>query len=85
MATKERIEFRVDEVTKRLLEDLARSRGVSLGELLRSLVREQLAALGWAPAGRAQAAQELLGLSVGPLPEPPELEREIADAFAADA
>jgi hypothetical protein len=81
MKLKERIEFRVDPPTKRLLEDLARSRGLSLGELLRGLVEEQLEALGWRPASRAQAAEDLLRLSVGRLPDPDELRREITDAF----
>lgn len=84
MKPKERIEFRVDPPMKRLLEDLARSRGLSLGELLRGLVEERLEALGWRPASRAQAAEDLLCLSVGPLPDPEELRREIADAFAQE-
>ncbi len=85
MATKERIEFRVEETTKRLLEDLARSRGVSLGELIRSLIETELAELGWSSATREQAAEDLLSLSLGPLPEPDRLRQEIGDAFASEA
>lgn len=84
MATKERIEFRVEKPTKRLLEDLANSRGVSLGELMRSLVEERLSGLGWRRSDtRAQAAQDLLSLSVGTLPKPDQLKRKIADAFTS--
>ena len=35
------------------------------------------------PAKPAEAAQDLLSLSVGSLPGPEELRREIAEAFAA--
>jgi len=84
LATKERIEFRVEDSTKRLLEDLARSRGVSLGELMRSMVSAELDALGWSMATRAQAADDLLSLSLGSLPEPDRLQGEIRDAFAEE-
>ncbi|HED03691.1 MAG TPA: hypothetical protein ENI60_02865 [Candidatus Fraserbacteria bacterium] len=84
MRLQERIEFRTDTQTKHLLEELARSRRASLGELLRSLVERQLDELGWKKASQAEAAQDLLSLSVGPLPGPEELQEEIADAFAAE-
>jgi len=81
---KERVEFRVDQATKRLLEDLARSRGVSVGALLRSLVEAQLAELGWEPTTRAEAVQDLLKIDIGPLPAPDALNREIEHAFSSD-
>lgn len=85
MKLKDRIEFRVDSQTKRMLDDLAHSRGISVGELMRSLVQDRLTELGWKPASKREAADRLLGFTVGPLPDPDRLNREIRDAIPGDA
>lgn len=79
----ERVEFRLDPQTKRLLQELAHRRGQSLGETIRQLLRE---ALGLRPEARRrlrrEAARRLTHLGLRDLPPPEALEEEIHRAFA---
>ena len=79
----ERVEFRLDPHTKRLLQELARRRGQSLDETIRQLLRE---ALGLRPEARRHArrdaARRLTRLGLRDLPPPEELEEEIHRAFS---
>lgn len=77
----ERVEFRLDAKTKRLLEELARSQGQSLGEAIRELLRKELAAFAPLIQDKRRAARELVGLKIKRLPRPEELEEEIGLAL----
>lgn len=81
MKLQERIEFKLDARTKHLLEELARSRGQSLGEAIRELLQKELAAFALPSQDRQRAAQELVGLKIERLPRPKELEEEIGLAL----
>lgn len=79
--TKERVEFRVDAPTKRALEEYAHSRGQSLGETIRQLLKKEL---GLKEKDKMEAAQDLLALGVTDLPEPEKLAAEIGRALEGD-
>lgn len=81
MRLQERVEFRLDSGTKRLLEELAHSRGQSLGEVIREILQKELGDLAQPIQDKHQAARELVSLKVGSLPCPEELEEEISRAF----
>jgi len=77
----ERIEFKLDTQTKRLLQELAQSRGQSLGETIRELLQKELAASAQPIQDKRRAASELIGLKIKRLPSPQELEEEIGLAL----
>lgn len=81
MKLQERIEFKLDTQTKRLLEELAQSRGQSLGETIRELLQKELGAFVQPIQDKQRAARELVGLKLKPLPHPEELEEEIGLAL----
>lgn len=81
MKLQERIEFRLDAKTKRLLEELAQSRGQSLGETIRDLLQKALGPLAQQIQDKQRAAQDLIGLKIKPLPRPEDLQEEISLAL----
>ncbi len=81
MKLQERIEFRLDAQTKHLLEELAQSRGQSLGETIRELLHNELKAFTQPIQDRQQAARQLVGLKIKRLPSPEELKEEISLAL----
>ncbi len=80
MPLEERLEFRLDSRTKRALQDLARARGISLGEAIRQILRQALE-LPEGPHDRREAARRLIDLGLHGLPSPEQLEADIHDAF----
>ena len=84
MKLKERIEFKLDTKTKRLLEEIARDQGRSLGELIRELLRKQLGTLTPSLVQKQRAARYLVNLKIKQLPPPEKLDEEISLAFGED-
>ncbi|MBI1744722.1 CopG family transcriptional regulator [Candidatus Acetothermia bacterium] len=84
MKLKERIEFKLDTKTKRLLEEMARDQGRSLGELIRELLRKQLGTLTPSRVQKQRAARYLVDLKIKQLPPPEKLDEEISLAFGED-
>ncbi len=80
-ALTERLEIRVSHRTLRLVREEARTRGVSVGQLIREAIDREVDD---GMADRLRAAEALFAIAA-PVGDWPQMEREIEQARAGDA
>ncbi len=74
----ERVEVRLDPETRSKLEEVAEARGLSVSELVRSMIER--AHEEFAGAARMRAAERIGGMEVEEVPSPAELKRQFSEA-----
>lgn len=82
MSLDRRTQILLDAERYRALEGRARERGSSVAAVIRDAIDKEL---GDDPAGRAEAVRDLLSLPPAPMPDWPELEREIEESYERGA
>lgn len=76
----ERLEVRLETITKRQLEQWADAQNISVAEAVRRMIHERLGTH-HLPATKAEAARQLLIIGLSEVPGPEDLEVEIHRAF----